>query len=318
MAAAIHGFVSLRKPNPNLNGIRASSSSFYSTIPLGTARRLVGSAHPPPSHKDLGARLQYLDRRTSKIPFVASREEPKHSDIELQKEMTDAELKAAVSHEAWQEALEHFKTEAMKAKAVSEEAYQVYTKKAMEILTDTSEKLKVQAEKAQHDLNLIAKEVSEQGKEYLSTATKNSPDSVREIFETYASANELNMSSIRDFYLGIPYGSFLSIGGFIYFILTGSIPAIRFGVVLGSIIFALSVSSMRSWKNGKTTPLLLIGQTAISAIIFFRQCLLCSQRGSLPNLLMLLISGSMAGFYIYRMVTDGHKARPSVEQRSEN
>ncbi|URD79827.1 non-green plastid inner envelope membrane protein [Musa troglodytarum] len=260
MPAAIHGFVSLRNPNPHLNGIRASSSSFSSTIPLGTARRLMGSAHPPLSHRDLGARLRYLDRRTSKIPFVASREEPKHSDIELQKEMTDAELKAAVSHEAWQEALKHFKTEAMKVKAVSE-AYQVYTKKAMEILTDTSEKLKIQAEKAQRDLNLIAKEVSEQGKEYLSTATKNSPDSVREIFETYASANELNMSSIRDFYLGIPYGSFLSIGGFIYFILTGSIPAIRFGVVLGSIIFALSVSSMRSWKNGKATPLLLIGQT---------------------------------------------------------
>ncbi|URD79830.1 non-green plastid inner envelope membrane protein [Musa troglodytarum] len=316
MPAAIHGFVSLRNPNPHLNGIRASSSSFSSTIPLGTARRLMGSAHPPLSHRDLGARLRYLDRRTSKIPFVASREEPV-SHIELQKEMTDAELKAAVSHEAWQEALKHFKTEAMKVKAVSE-AYQVYTKKAMEILTDTSEKLKIQAEKAQRDLNLIAKEVSEQGKEYLSTATKNSPDSVREIFETYASANELNMSSIRDFYLGIPYGSFLSIGGFIYFILTGSIPAIRFGVVLGSIIFALSVSSMRSWKNGKATPLLLIGQTAISAIIFFRQCLLCSQRGSFPNLLMLLISGSMVGFYIYRMVIDGHKARPSVEQRSEN
>ncbi|KAJ8511008.1 hypothetical protein OPV22_001442 [Ensete ventricosum] len=300
MAAAIHGFVSLRNPNPDLNGIRASSSPFSSTIPLDTARRLVGSGYPPLSHRDLGARLQYLDRRKSKIPFVVSREEPKHSDIELQKEMTDAELKAAVSHEAWKEALEHFKTESMKVKAVSEEAYQVYTKKAMDILTDTSEKLKIQAEKAQHDLHKIAKEVSEQGKEYLSTATKNSPDSVREIFETYSSANELNMSSIRDFYLGIPYGSFLSIGGFIYFMLTGSIPAFRFGVVLGSVIWALSIASMRSWKNGKTTPLLLIGQTAISAIIFFRQCLLCSQRRSFPNLLMLLISGSMAA-----MMEDG-------------
>lgn len=33
---------------------------------------------------------------------------------------------------------------------------------------------------------------------------------------------------------------------------------------------------------------------------------------------VLVYSGSMAGFYIYRMVIDGHKARPSVEQRSEN
>lgn len=72
---------------------------------------------------------------------------------------------------------------------------------------DTSEKLKIQADKAQQDLSIIAKEISQEGNKYLAAAAKNSPDSVKEILETYASVDELkNISSIRDFYFGIPYG----------------------------------------------------------------------------------------------------------------
>lgn len=98
-------------------------------------------------------------------------------------------------------------TEALKVMAVSEGAYGIYSKKAIEILMDTFEKLKIQADKARHDLRIIAKEFSKEGKEYFSAAAKNSPDSVRDILEIYASASDLkNMSAIRDFYLGIPYG----------------------------------------------------------------------------------------------------------------
>jgi len=55
-------------------------------------------------------------------------------------------------------------------------------------------------------------------------------------------------------------GAFLSIGGFLSFMLTGSISAIRFGVILGSALLALSVASLRSWKSGKSSELLLKGQ----------------------------------------------------------
>lgn len=129
----------------------------------------------------------------------------KHLDIK--EEESDAEVNARAAQDQWKEALEHFKTEALKVKAVSEEAYGVYSKKAMEILMDTSEKLKIQADKAQQDLSIIAKEISQEGNKYLAAAAKNSPDSVKEILETYASVDELkNISSIRDFYFGIPYG----------------------------------------------------------------------------------------------------------------
>ena len=56
-------------------------------------------------------------------------------------------------------------------------------------------------------------------------------------------------------------GVILSVGGFLSFMLTGSIPAIRFGVILGGALLALSISSLRAYKKGESLPLALKGQT---------------------------------------------------------
>lgn len=57
-------------------------------------------------------------------------------------------------------------------------------------------------------------------------------------------------------------GLFLSLGGFLSFMVTGSIAAIRFGVILGGVLLALSISSLRSYKRGQPpSPLALKGQT---------------------------------------------------------
>jgi len=55
-------------------------------------------------------------------------------------------------------------------------------------------------------------------------------------------------------------GTLLSAGGFLYFMLSGSTAALRFGVVLGGALLALSVSSLRSWRSGESTSLALKGQ----------------------------------------------------------
>ncbi|KAJ8434256.1 hypothetical protein Cgig2_010466 [Carnegiea gigantea] len=52
----------------------------------------------------------------------------------------------------------------------------------------------------------------------------------------------------------------LSVGGFLDFMITGGISAIRFGVILGGILLALSVSSLRSWRRGEATNMTLKGQ----------------------------------------------------------
>ncbi|XP_042416760.1 protein FATTY ACID EXPORT 3, chloroplastic-like isoform X2 [Zingiber officinale] len=241
MAAFPPGFLLFRNPSATLYIARVAPRG------LGLAKR---------------ARLVPADRRPKKyVVLSASHEEP-HLDIELEKDDDDVNKNSGFSQEQWKEALNRFKVEALKVKAVSEKAYAVYSKKIMEMLTDKAEKLKIQADRAQKDLSILAQDMSKEGQEYLSATEKNYPDLIKEITEAYASRDKTTaIYSIREFYLGIPYGCFLSIGGFLYFMLTGSIPAIRFGVILGSAILALSVSSMRSWKNGKATPLLLIGQT---------------------------------------------------------
>lgn len=122
------------------------------------------------------------------------------------------EVEVEESEEAWKQALATFKEQALRMQSVSQEAYDVYSKKAMVILKETSEQLKIQADKAREDLTVVAKEISDEGKEYLVTAAKNSPQPVKEIVETYSSSTDdvdlKEITSIRDFHLGIPYGMF--------------------------------------------------------------------------------------------------------------
>lgn len=131
----------------------------------------------------------------------------KHSGIEVEKETSDANIDSEESREAWKHTLETFKEQALKMQSVSQEAYEVYSKKAAVILKETSEQLKIQAEKASKDLAVLAKELSEEGKEYLSTAAENSPEPVKEVVETFSSTDDLKeVSKLRDFHVGIPYG----------------------------------------------------------------------------------------------------------------
>lgn len=112
------------------------------------------------------------------------------------------------SNEEWQRALQAFKEQALKMQNVSQEAYEIYSKKALVTLKETSEQLKIQAEKARNDLAEIVKEISDEGKVYLSTAAENSPPQVKEIVGTYySSADDFNdVSKVLDFHVGIPYG----------------------------------------------------------------------------------------------------------------
>lgn len=132
----------------------------------------------------------------------------KHSEIEVEKVNDDIKVGAEESQEEWKQTLAYFKEQALKMQSFSQEAYEIYSKKAMIILNETSKQLKIQADKARNDLSVLAKEISEEGKEYLSTAAENSPESVKEVVETLASStDDLNdISKVRDFYFGIPYG----------------------------------------------------------------------------------------------------------------
>ncbi|KAJ6841748.1 protein FATTY ACID EXPORT 3, chloroplastic [Iris pallida] len=303
-AATLLSLSTLPNPNPNFRR--------YGTKPSVTVVSLP-SAAPLHSFFSWRGRVDLGRRISPVVPFAASREERNNSDIEVENEETDE------SQQAWKQTLDSFKEEAKKMKEVSQEAYEVYSKKALIILKETSEALKIRAEKARHDMSIVAKEISKEGQVYLSSAAKNSPDSVKDIVETFASIDELKeVSAVRDYYLGIPYGAFLAVGGFLYFMLTGSISAIRFGVVLGTALLALSISSLRSWKSGNSTEIFLKGQVAIATVIFVREWRLFCQKRLFSSSLMTLISGAVLVFYVYRMMIDGNSIGPGPGSDGNN
>lgn len=63
-------------------------------------------------------------------------------------------------------------------------------------------------------------------------------------------------------------------GGLLWFILTGSTAAIRFGVILGGVLLALSVSSLKVWKQGKSSIPYIQGQAG-KPVVFNRYLTLC-------------------------------------------
>ncbi|XP_068669168.1 protein FATTY ACID EXPORT 3, chloroplastic-like [Aristolochia californica] len=267
-----------------------------------------------------GGRLVMLNRGRLVVSLAALQDESKHSDIEIEKAKNELEGKEEESQEAWEQTLEVFKEQAAKMQAISQAAYEAYSKKAMIVLKETSERLKIEANKARYDLAIVAKEFGEESVEYLTNVAEKSPEPVKDVVETFSSSTPkfTHLSEVRDFYLGIPYGLFLSAGGFLSFMLTGSIAAIRFGVILGGALLALSIQSLRCWKRGESSSPYLKGQTAIATIIFLRELRFLSQSASLPTFFMTLTCGIMLLFYSYRIWLNEQKRDPSADQHPRN
>ena len=132
----------------------------------------------------------------------------KPSEGEIDMEGNDLKNTGQESQDAWKQTLETFKEQASKLQSVSQEAYEVYMKNAVVTLKETAERLKIQADQARQDLSVMAKELREEGRQYLTIAAENSPEPVKDVMETFASARDLDdVSKVRDFYVGIPYGT---------------------------------------------------------------------------------------------------------------
>ncbi|XP_021723276.1 protein FATTY ACID EXPORT 3, chloroplastic-like [Chenopodium quinoa] len=322
---------SLTNPNPNLGGIslknKLSSSSMasFSFAPptssfsvrfesINRRRRALlvsGMAASPKGLTGSCLPSRYRQKKNLSVVFAASHEESS-SEAEIDTEKDDINKGGKASQEAWEQALASFKEQALKLQSVSQEAYEVYMKKAVVTLKDTADKLKIQADQARQDLSVMTVELSEEGRQYLATAAENSPEPVKDVVETFASARDLDdVSKVRDFYIGIPYGTILSVGGFLNFMITGSLSSIRFGVILGGILLALSVSSLRSWRKGEFSDTTLKGQAAIASILFLRDARLVFEGLTFFGLLKTIISGAVAAFFIYRITYD--KRQPNID-----
>lgn len=264
------------------------SAAAFSYIPRG----LCGSALLPARN------------RRSFLQFAAPHEDSAPLDVEFEDGRSEPE-QGKESDEAWEQVLIAFKEKTLKLQRVSQEAYENYMKKTMVVLKNTARDLNIEAAKASYDISIIVQELGEEGKEYIAKAAANSPEPLKDVVETFTSStkNVKHVSEMHDFYVGVPYGALLAAGGFLDFMITGSTSAIRFGVILGGILLALSVLSLRSWRKGKPADgIILKCETAIVGILFLRQFRLFFQKLSFPGLISTAISGAVAAFFIYRLM----------------
>lgn len=238
-------------------------------------------------------------RNVSVVPFAAPREHSKPSETEIEMDLKQA---GKAFLKGWKQDLASFKERVLKLQSEFQEVYEECSEKADVILKEAVAELEIQIDQARQDLSILTEELHEEARQCLILAAEISPKPVKDVVETSASADNLDdILKIYDFYIGIPYGAILSVGGFLDFMITGSISAIRFGVILGGILLALSMSSLRSWRRGEATNMTLKGQTAISVILFLKECLLF-QGLTFAGLVKTVVSGAVAAFFMYRII----------------
>jgi hypothetical protein len=191
--------------------------------------------------------------------------------------------------------------------------------KELEKLKDITNQLLEQAELARQKITTTAQETAFKQKDNLAYVAENGPEPVKEVAESALNAHYSESgktgSKIHDFCLGIPYGIFLAGGGLLWFIISGATSAIRFGVLLGSALLYLSVTSLKKWKRGESSMSYIQGQAAITAFIFFRYYKRYSvNKVFFPTGVTGLISGAMLAFYIYVLVSGGNPPKKPKTQ----
>lgn len=162
----------------------------------------------------------------------------------------------------------------------------------------TVKQLRKESQRAKVNLLVKAEEVAIQAaeiaKDELERASESAPEPIKELAETAIVAHSEEKAKsgavIHDFCFGIPFGiimevisclilslitsicimlysgALLSAGGLLWFVLTGSLHALRFGFLLGGLLLGISVRSLQMWQAGKSTTRYIIAQSGTSII----------------------------------------------------
>jgi len=282
------------------------------------------------ANSDWGTTTRVSLRLQSRAPWRASAsDEVDEAANEAQRRLDDSKQRAASSlddlkakssdsKQSFSNTVEDFKIVAGKAQSHAQET----ANKELEKLKDITNQLLEQAEQARKKLTATAQETAYKQKDNLAFVVENGPEPVKEVAETALNAHYSETgkqgSKIHDFCLGIPYGASLTLGGLLWFIIYGTTSAIRFGVLLGSAILFLSITSLKKWKQGESSISYIQGQAAITAFIFLRYYRRYTvTKAFFPTALTGLISGAMLGFYIYVLVSGGNPPKKPKNTQSK-
>ncbi|KAJ9181045.1 hypothetical protein P3X46_009218 [Hevea brasiliensis] len=114
-------------------------------------------------------------------------------------------------------------------------------------------------------------------------------------------------AKIHDFCFGIPYGGLVLSGGLLGFVLSRNPTILSTGVLFGGALLALSIFSLKIWRQGKSSMPFVLGQAVLSAALLWKnfQAYLLTKK-PIPTGFDVVISAAMLCFYSYVMISGGN------------
>ncbi|KAJ0956203.1 putative TMEM14 family protein [Helianthus annuus] len=114
-------------------------------------------------------------------------------------------------------------------------------------------------------------------------------------------------AKIHDFCFGLPYGGIVLSGGLIGFIFSRNTASLMTGGLYGGALLALSVLSLKIWKQGQSSTPFILGQLGIAAALLWKNIQTYSlTKKILPTGFHIVLSTAMLCFYTYVIVSGGN------------
>lgn len=127
-----------------------------------------------------------------------------------------------------------------------------------------------------------------------------------------------NTAKIHDFCFGIPFGGFVLTGGLFGSIFSRNLATLGTGVLFGGAILVLSATSLKVWREGKSSFPFIIGQAVLAATLLWKNFQTYSVSKKLfPSGLYALMSVFMLVFYSYVVLSGGNPPPKKLSMAAE-
>ncbi|KAH9610905.1 hypothetical protein KSS87_015500 [Heliosperma pusillum] len=125
-------------------------------------------------------------------------------------------------------------------------------------------------------------------------------------------------AKIHDFCFGIPFGGFVLTGGVLGSILSRNLATLGTGVLFGGAVLAFSITSLKVWREGKSSFPFIIGQAVLAGTLLWKNFQTYSMTKKLfPSGLYTLVSAAMLLFYSYVVISGGNPPPKKLEPTAQ-
>lgn len=114
-------------------------------------------------------------------------------------------------------------------------------------------------------------------------------------------------AKIHDFCFGIPFGGFILSGGILDFIFSRNPRSLATAVLFGGALLGLSTTSLKVWRQGRSSIPFILGQAVLAAALCWRNLEAYSLTSKVfPSGIYAAISAAMLCFYSYVVAAGGN------------